>query len=101
MRSKEVREKFTANPLLSAVLAFAEVWFKVSIQMTFHDPLAAVCIFEPDICKYMTGEVAIELGSEKVSGLTHFTAKEKGPKQVAFRVDADRFFEHFFAVTGG
>jgi inosine-uridine nucleoside N-ribohydrolase len=48
MTAKQVREKFQAD-LLCPVLDFAEVWFRETEIITFHDPLAAVTIFDDHI----------------------------------------------------
>src|SRR5215216_3360841 len=50
MPADQVREKFTA-PLLRPVMDMAEIWFeKFYKSITFHDPLAAATIFEPELC---------------------------------------------------
>ena len=43
--AEEVRRRFVPKPL-GVVLEMAEVWFKQQTKITFHDPLAAVLIFE-------------------------------------------------------
>jgi purine nucleosidase len=45
MTAEEVRRRFHA-PLLRPVLDFAEVWFQQVDILTFHDPLAAVTLFD-------------------------------------------------------
>jgi len=90
----ECRERFRNIPVLAPVRDFAEVWFERAPHITFHDPLAAVCIFHPDICKYATGEVNVSL-HEPTLGWTVFRHKENGPHQVAFEVDVPRFFDTF------
>src|SRR5690606_7168794 len=37
----------------------AEVWFRAGSQVTFHDPLAAATIFEPDLCTWAEGTVRV------------------------------------------
>ena len=100
MMADEVRAKFgAAGKPLTAVLDLAEVWFSHAKLMTFHDPLAAACIFEPDLCTWQNGTVKVETRSEMVAGLTHFVASDDGRHQVAVGVDPERFFEHYFEVT--
>lgn len=100
MPSEEVRERFS-GPILETVLSFAEVWFSHTGHITFHDPLAAVGIFEPDICEYDNGLVEIELKSDKLGGTTLFDTKSEPHHQVARSVDAARFFDHYFGLTTG
>jgi inosine-uridine nucleoside N-ribohydrolase len=97
MPAAEVRQRFQA-PLLRPVLDFAEVWFaQMSGEIIFHDPLAAVTIFDETICQFERGQVEIELKSDKVLGMTHWTAVANGPHEVALAVDPQRFFDHYFS----
>lgn len=99
MDAKEVQAKFQA-PLLQPVLDFAAVWFQNADLMTFHDPLAAATIFDPQICGFERGTVDVELGSEKLQGLTYWEpGGSNAPHEVALKVDRDRFIEHYFAIV--
>ncbi|MFN8471115.1 MAG: nucleoside hydrolase [Anaerolineae bacterium] len=99
----ECRERFTrAGGPLSIVADMAEVWFRGEPQITFHDPLAAATVFEPDLCQYAEGEVDVGTQSSFLAGLTRFTASpERSPQRIAVTVDAPRFFAHYFEVVGG
>lgn len=101
--AEQIRERFTkAGGPLAPVLDFAEVWFSLGRPMiTFHDPLAAACVFEPETCEWRTGRVKVELKSDLVPGLTHFQPQDDGPHRVAAKVNVERFFAHYFEVTGG
>ena len=92
----EARERFQA-PGLRPVLDFAEVWFEQAETITFHDPLAAVSIFDERVCGFERGRVQVELSSPLLAGLTHWEADPAGPHQVALSVDPARFFEHYFS----
>ena len=95
----ECRKRFTAK-VLQPVRDFAEVWFSQSSnQITFHDPLAAACIFEPQLCQYRQGKVHISL-THPTMGWTVFdgSAVDK-PHIVAYDVDAPKFFEHYFSIV--
>lgn len=100
MDAAEVRQRFQA-PLLRPVLGMAEVWFRAQPIVTFHDPLAAVSIFDAQVCTYDRGRVDVELVSARLAGLTHFTEEAAGPHEVAATVDAERFFQEYFTVTAG
>ena len=100
MDAAEVRRRFQ-TPLLRPVLDMAEVWFQSRPEVTFHDPLAAVSIFAPDVCTYTRGEVTVELQSPPLAGMTHFRPDPAGPHEVALEVNADRFFEEYFGVMPG
>jgi purine nucleosidase len=93
----EVRRRFQA-PLLRPVLDFAEVWFQDRPVITFHDPLAAATLFDSQICRFERGQVAIELASDRLAGMTHWQPASAGPHEVALSVDPLRFFDHYFSV---
>ena len=98
MDAAEVRERFRA-PLLQPVLDFAEVWFHERPVITFHDPLAAATIFDPQVCTFTLGAVEVELASPRLGGLTFWRAGgDAPPHEVALEVDRERFFEHYFSV---
>ncbi len=66
--------------------------------ITFHDPLAAAVIFDPEICRFRRGDVHVELESKRYGGLTEWKANPEGKNQVAFEVDDQRFFRHYWNV---
>src|SRR5579862_304564 len=90
---REACERQFKGPLLSLVMKMAGAWFEHSTKIVFHDPLAAACVFEPALCGYKTGSVAVKAAD----GRTDFTEGE-GTDQVALTVDSERFFNHFFAT---
>lgn len=100
MNAEEVRQRFQA-PLLKPVLDMAEVWFRAEPNVTFHDPLAAVSVFDPQVCTYDRGRVEVELTSARLAGLTHFAEEAAGPHETAAFVDVERFFAEYFTVTTG
>lgn len=91
----EVRRRFQ-HPLLLPVLDFAEIWFQEQDRITFHDPLAAATIFDDRICEFERGKVEVELASQRLKGLTNWTADPAGPHQVAMTVNSQEFFDHYF-----
>jgi purine nucleosidase len=97
MPAQEVRERFQVG-LLRPVRDFAEVWFEERDLITFHDPLAAVSIFDEDVCAFERGTASVELTSERLQGFTHWQRDGNGRHEVAVSVDPARFFAHFFAV---
>ncbi len=100
MDAAEVRRRFQA-PRLRPVLEMAEVWFQMRPEVTFHDPLAAVSIFDDQVCTYERGQVDVELASTKLAGMTYFAKAASGPHEVAMTVNASRFFAEYFGVTAG
>jgi inosine-uridine nucleoside N-ribohydrolase len=109
MERPEVRRRFE-TPLLRPVLDFAEVWFKTADRLTFHDPLAAVTIFDDEVCRFRKGTVGVELGASvtvtsgnchAVSlGRTIWTPGGSAPRhEVALSVSPARFFDHYFSTT--
>ncbi len=100
MPRDEVQKRFVKTPL-DVVLDMSRVWFRRADRITFHDPLAAALIFEPDLCKYAEGKVEVELTSPPLYGMTRWDPRaEEKPHRIALEVDPPRFFDHYFAVTG-
>ena len=97
MRSEEVARRFT-HPLLKPVLDMASVWFRERNDITFHDPLATVLVFEPEICVFERGKVEAEFVDEQLKGFTRWAKQADGPHEVATQVDAERFFRAYFSV---
>lgn len=99
MSHDEVKEKFTKPPL-DTVRKLAEVWFQGSKELTYHDPLAAACIFEPSICAYDDGTVTVDPGPfVPVDGEARTTlVPGQGPHRTAKSVDVPRFFAEYFSV---
>jgi purine nucleosidase len=99
MPAAEVKARFS-HPLLQPILDFAEVWFEEQEMMVFHDPLAAVSIFDPGICTFKQGLVTVN--SDQSAGLlgrtTFNPAAPEQPHQVALKVDPDGFFDAYFGV---
>lgn len=100
MPAAEVRERFRQD-ILQIVLAMAEVWFQKRDLITFHDPLAAVSLFDEGICRFETGTADVELYSRRAAGATYWTRGDDGPHQAAFHVDRDAFFQRYFEVFAG
>jgi inosine-uridine nucleoside N-ribohydrolase len=97
----EVRRRLDGgrSPLLRDM---TETWFGEVGSITFHDPLAAATIFDDRLCQFERGSVEVELASERLAGLTHWTAGGPDPRhQVAIAVDHQRFFGHYFSVVQG
>jgi len=85
---------------LAPVADFAEVWFEHSEQITFHDPLAAVCCFDPDVCQWRDVFVKVPMG-EGTAGWTlpKWNGADDGtkPHKIATDVDSAKFFDLYFA----
>ncbi|MDX1933013.1 MAG: nucleoside hydrolase [Capsulimonadales bacterium] len=103
LSADECRKRFVAaGGALGVVGRMAEVWFRHSPQITFHDPLAAALVFEPTLCEYATGTVTVLPEGGPLAGLTRWrSGGDAPPHRIAVTVDPTRFFEHYFGVTGG
>jgi len=98
MSAEEVKRRFRSD-LLAPVLDFAQDYFKHRDYVVFHDPLAAVSIFNPSVCDFQKGSVEVELASRRLTGLTHWIPGDTdGKHEVAMNVDPTRFFEYYFSV---
>ncbi len=96
LAADEVRTRFN-TPLLRPVLDFAEVWFEKQPEITFHDPLAAVTIFDEQVCGFERGTITVNLGLPADLGVTHWTPGT-GEHHAALVVEPGRFFDLFFGV---
>lgn len=101
MDSEEFRKRFRGTPMLDLVREMAEVWFRGTQRVVFHDPLAASLIFEPDICKYERGLISVNLNDGDALGETSFRPDAAGRHTIATDVDVGRFFEHYLSVVCG
>ena len=98
LSADECRRRFTAK-VLAPVRDFAEVWFHERDVVTFHDPLAAACIFQEDLCRYREGRVNVSLAPPTMGWTVFDPAPAEKPHTVAAEVDAGRFFAHYFEVV--
>ena len=97
MDADEVRRRCQI-PLLRPVLDFAEVWFRETSVVTFHDPLAAATLFDDQICAFYRGTVDVELSVGRMLGKTNWNADVNGAHEVALCVSPERFLSHYFSV---
>lgn len=97
MPAEEVAQRFNRDPRLQLVLEFALVWFEKQKQMYFHDPLAAVSIFERNVCAMERGETTVELRDGDDKGRTRWRRDPGGRQEVAVAVEPADFFAAYFA----
>lgn len=82
------------------VCAMAEVFFRDTDAVVFHDPYAAALIFEPALCATRSMRLEVELYDKAHLGRTRAVAEAADrPHRVAFGGDPEAFFEHYFAVA--
>jgi len=93
----ECRRRFRAiGGPLGIVADMAEVWFRGRPEITFHDPLAAVTMFRPEVCTYQDGFVDVVI-TPPLAGLTRFTpSADPAPHRIAVDVDPEAFFAEYF-----
>lgn len=80
------------SDLMKAVFSFGNAWLESSDKLTLHDPLAAVCVFYPDICHFERGNVQVETEQENNMGGTTFLPTINGNAEIAKSVDRERFY---------
>ena len=97
MDSNQVKEHFQ-HPLLKPVYEMSEVWFTERDQLKFHDPLAAVDLFDDSVCTYESGSVSVIRTNDRSDGETRFIHQENGPHRIGATVNPDQFFESYFSV---
>ncbi len=84
--------------VMKAVEDFGSPWLE-NHHMTFHDPLAAACIFEPQLCEYQKGFIDVDIQNEANLGMMNFRASDAGNCEIATAVNRDQFFEHYFSIV--
>ena len=77
---------------MKAFFSFGNAWLESSDKLTLHDPLAAVCVFYPDICHFERGNVLVETEQENNMGGTTFLPAINGNAEIAKSVDRERFY---------
>lgn len=97
------KDEFLARfqaPALQPVRDFATVWLERNAEITFHDPLAAAVIFQPELCTWETGRIEVELDDPKRRGFTSFHPDATDRAHlVAKTVNPPCFFQHYFEVV--
>lgn len=94
------RARFADIQALAPVRDFAEVWFERSDRVTFHDPLAAVGVFHPEVCDYKNCFVKVSQ-TEPTLGWTVPTWPSNEAERVhrvACDVRPDAFFDLYFGT---
>lgn len=86
------------SDIMKAVEDFGSPWLEKN-DMTFHDPLAGACLFEPQFCEYQRGFIEVDFKNEKSLGMMSFHASNVGNCEIATTVNRNKFFEHYFSVA--
>lgn len=89
------------SDLMKAVFSFGNAWLERSEKLTLHDPLAAVCVFHPDICRFERGNVQVETEQKSNMGGTAFISSSGGNVEIAKAVDREKFYRILSAVLCG
>ncbi len=95
MQKEEVVQKCT-GPVLPLVAQLANAWFEKRDVVTFHDPLAAVALFN-DQCTYRQGRASVIVDQPR--GGTPWVDDPEGPHLYANSVNAEGFWQEYFSVT--
>lgn len=100
MSSQNARERFAGIDQLKPVCSFLDV-FDMSHKrnLIFHDPLAAVAIFRPDVCNMLQGRLEVDIYDQQKLGYSCFNQDEVGPHYMAGTVNSDIFFDEFFSTV--
>lgn len=89
------------SDLMRAVFSFGNAWLQQSEKLTLHDPLAAVCAFYPDICRFVRGQVQVETRQKCRMGATTFCPAPDGNVEIAKSVDRERFYRILSGTLSG
>lgn len=80
------------SDLMRAVFDFGNAWLESAGKLTLHDPLAAVCAFHPEVCRFERGSVQVETKKQSDMGGTSFSADPAGNVEIARDVDREAFY---------
>jgi len=97
MEKDEIIKRFNTD-ILKVVLDFSGVLDNTRNSIVFHDPLAAAVIFKREICDFKRGNIEVEIGNNRLEGLTYWKEDENGKNDVAFGVNKEMFLNHFFGT---
>jgi purine nucleosidase len=98
MTSDEFKNKFSADPF-RPLQDYAQHWYQLhSPSVTFHDPLAGAVIFNPDICKFIRGNISIAMKGNKRKGKTIFSQNQSGKHEIAISVNKQKIFDEYLSV---
>lgn len=89
------------SDLMKSIFSFGNAWLKSSEKLTLHDPLAAVCVFHPDICRFEKGYVQVETQEKTHMGHTAFVPSPQGNVEIARTVDREQFYHILSSVLCG
>lgn len=79
--------------ILCALFSILEMrGWKAPGKLTLHDPLAAVCAFHPEVCRFERGSVQVETKKQSDMGGTSFSADPAGNVEIARDVDREAFY---------
>ena len=84
---------------LKPVIKNAQKFLDRTNDMYFHDPLAAVCLFDESVCTFQRGQITVGIGRDDW-GRTCFEETPSGSVCVAVDVDQDQFYRHYFGMIG-
>ncbi|MFR2646304.1 MAG: hypothetical protein ACLTAF_09785 [Blautia coccoides] len=84
------------HPLFRPILDMAGVWFRTKDEVCFHDPLAVVSIFNDSVCKFVRGNVSVELGKKSLMGYTLFEENLNGKHEIAAALIQKHFLMNIF-----
>jgi len=98
MAVSDVQNRFKSTSL-KPVLDIINAFYKPTDNITFHDPLAVVTIFNSEICLFKKGKVEVEISGERGEGFTSWEQHESGGfHEVAAEVNSQNFFTEYFSV---
>ncbi|HEX2394789.1 MAG TPA: nucleoside hydrolase [Bacteroidales bacterium] len=97
MEKDEIINRFNTD-LLKVVLDFSGILDNTRKSIVYHDPLAGAVIFKREICDFKRGNVEVEIGNNRLEGLTYWKEDQNGKNDVAFGVNKEMFLDHFFGT---
>lgn len=98
--ARENVERALCGEIMAPVRDFSYKWFEMgAAAMIFHDPLAAVAVFHPEVCEYKRGVAHISTDINNEAGYSTFKENADGYHEIAVSVDRDKFFEIYLGTV--
>lgn len=82
------------------VALMAEVFFRGTDTVVFHDPLAVAVPFAPELVTWQRVHLGVELCEAGRFGRTYAREDGRWPHAIACESDPTAFFRHYYALAG-
>lgn len=90
---------YLSNPGFGLCLKAAEAWFRAGYDLFFHDPIAAVAVFHPEVLTTRQGTVTVDIADRGRIRVDDPMNSSHGMMKIATAVDFDAFDKELKGVV--